>query len=122
MFQESDKINLTDFKKLQGQKIELGAKVQELVKSDGFKLLLALLYNSEKDIKDKVDYKTLEDFRADRKAIEIVRGWMAELDKMIQDGELAADQIQKLIESEDSTPSILSLDGEGIDDGQSAEL
>ncbi len=121
MSMETDNISKEELRKLLESRTALGGKVQDLLKHDGFLILKAVFENFVRDIKNKDNYLSLEDFRADRKAIEIVQGILEELKGFVNDAELAASQVQQLIDSEDSTPSLLSLEGEGMEEGQSTE-
>lgn len=112
---ESGNIKTDEYRKLLERKASFGAKIQEFINSDGFKILKAVFYNFEQDVKNKTTYTTLEEFKADRKALEIVQGLFGELDSLVNNAEQAQEHINQLIEAESSTPSLLSLDGEGTD-------
>lgn len=118
---ESAKIEVSEYEKLLEKKVTLAGKVQEFTRTDGFLILKAVFYNFEQDIKNKRQ-PTWETYNAKMEAIEIVKGLFNELDSILQDGEQAHNEIKKLIETERSTPSFLSLDGEGTEDGQQSEL
>lgn len=115
---KSDTIDVREYQALLERKAQVGDQIRQLLGGDGYLVLKAIIYNFKEDVRQKEDYTTLEDFRADRKALKIIDGLFSELDAMVGDGEQAVAEIQKLIDSEASTPSILSLDGEGTEDGQ----
>lgn len=120
MEENSDSISTTKYQKLLENKVGLGTKIKEFLDSEGFLVLRAIFYNFEQDVKNKDAYQSLEDFKADRKALRIVNGLFGELDSMVNNAEQAAAELEKLIATESSTPSLLSLDGEGMEDGQDA--
>ena len=103
------------------KKVGIGEKIRQLVDSDGFLILKAIFKNFENDTLAKDDYKTLEEFKAERKALRIVQGMLNNLSSYIGEADQAYSELKKLIEAECSTPSLLSLDGEGMDneEGQS---
>lgn len=112
---EVDK-DLPKLKALLAKKIELGDKIRGFVESDGFLIIKAIFKNYENDIRSKDDYKNLKEFQADRKALKIVQGMLNDLVSYIGEADQAFSELQKVIEAESSTPSSLSLDGEGTDD------
>lgn len=122
MSMNTDKINIESLKKALELRGELGEKVRSMLDSPGFKVLQAVFYNFVNDEKERDDFETLEDFRASRKAIKIIQGLFAELDNMVEDSTQAQSQLSKLIEDESLTPSILSLEGEGIDEDQLSDF
>lgn len=108
-------VDTNKLKNLLNHKVGLGVKVQQLLDSDGFLILKVIFKNLENDIRDKDDYKSLEDFKADRRAVKIIKDALSELESCVGDAEQASLELKKLIEAESSTPSLLSLDGEGMD-------
>jgi len=111
-------INIAEYRKLLDNRVGLGATVKSLLDSQGFLILKAILHNFKNDVKEKESYQTIHEFRADRKALQIIDGLFGELDALVNNAEQAQAEIQKLIETESPTPSLLTLDGEGSDDGR----
>lgn len=111
-----DIITKEDIEKYAGGKIDLGRTVESFISHNGWKLLMAIFLSQERKIKDKADYKSLEEFKADRKALEIVQDMIDELNSSIDDSKEAIIQLNKLNQAESQTPDLLSVDGEGIDE------
>ncbi len=109
-------ISEEDVRKDAEGKLAFARIVEGFVKHKGFKMMLDTFGEKFSEIKNKSDYKTLEDFKADRKAIDIVHEMLEELFGHINDAELAADTLSKLKEAESQTPSLLSVDGEGMEE------
>lgn len=105
-----------DIRKYDEGKINIGRTIQSFVDHKGFELLMAIFATEVAEIKNKDDYKTIEDFKADRKAIKIVRTMLDELQSYIDNSEHAIIRLNKLKEAESQTPSLLSVDGEGTDE------
>ena len=91
----------------------VGGAIEALQKSEGWQILMKLYEQRKQEIKDKEDYATLEDFRADRRALEIVEGILVELDDFVSDAmestvgisdeELPKERGIMLIEGQDDT-------------------
>lgn len=105
-----------DIRKYEKGKINLGRIVQDFTNHEGFKLLMAIFSTEANEIKHKEDYENIADFKADRKAIEIVRKMLDELQSYIDDSESAIIRLSKLTKAESQTPSLLSVDGEGTEE------
>lgn len=111
-----DIITKEEIEKYDGGIIDLGRTVESFISHNGWKILMAVFLLKEKEIKDKADYKSLEEFKADRKALKIVQGMIDEFNSYIDDSKEAIIRLNKLKEAESQTPDLLSVDGEGIDE------
>lgn len=92
---------------------KISAAVVALMKQDGWQIFLAT-YAREKDlIKEKGDYATLEDFKADRRAIQIVDTIIETFKGYVDDAEAAAETLKRF--AEDDLPTdrgIMLLDAQ----------
>ena len=70
--------------------------VEAMLKSPGWEIFEDILDKKFQKIKDKNDYETIEDFRADRKAVEIVSGIVKELKDIVLEAEEADKILDKL--------------------------
>lgn len=52
--------------------ISVGSAIESMIKSDGWSIFMALFERKQKEIQLRSDYESLEEFKADRKAIDIV--------------------------------------------------
>lgn len=68
----------------------VGGAISSLFKHDGFQIFLALYHRKKKDIMAKDDYETLEAFKGDRKAIEIIDELFEEMKGFIEEADDAA--------------------------------
>lgn len=107
-------VDIPKIKQILAQRAELGAKVKQCVESDGFQILKAIFKNYENDTKS-VRYPTFEQYNSKMDALEIVRDLLGQFESFVNDAEQAVSELNKITESESSTPSLLSLDGEGTD-------
>lgn len=74
---------------------KISAAVVALMKQDGWQIFLTT-YAREKDrIKEKDDYATLEDFKADRRAIGIVDTIIETFKGYVEDAEAAAETMRR---------------------------
>lgn len=53
---------------------KIAAAVESMLRQDGWQIFMALYQRTKNEIKEKNDYPSLEDFKADRRAIDIVEG------------------------------------------------
>lgn len=82
---------------------KISSAIQSIIRSDGWMIFLALYKRKKREIMDRDDYATIEEFKADRKAIEIVDGILDEFNGWIEDAEAAAVLLAGLT-GEESTP------------------
>ena len=108
-------VDVNALKSVLQKKVDLGVSVQETVASGGYQILKAVFHNFIEDVKAKSDYTTLEAFKSDRKAIEIIQGMFSEFEGFVSNADQAVSELKKITEADSSTPSLLSLDGEGED-------
>ena len=109
-----------EIKQRQQEILETGRQVESVLKSPGWKLFQALFRQKAIEIREKEDYASLEDFRADRAAIRIVRGILDEFIGYATDADGAIQMLESLHKSERRTPSPLALDT-GIMAGETKE-
>ena len=72
---------------------KIATAVESLVKTDGWHIFLALFEHRKQEIKDRSDYASLEEFHADRQAIDIVDGIISTFEGYVQDAKEAADTL-----------------------------
>lgn len=99
-----------EIKRHQGEKIAIGRQVRNTIKSDGWKLFLALYRKKAIEIREKDDYPSLEDFRADRRGLAFVRQLIDEFRAFEEDAEAASQTLIQLHKAESRTPTPLSFD------------
>lgn len=94
--------------------IDLGRTVESLTSHNGWKVFLALCETKRREVLEKEDYATIEDFHADRRALKIIKETIAELESFVEDADSAIDLLKKFeSKAVSQTPeSILSVDGE----------
>lgn len=114
---DSGKVRVAEMRKVLDNKIALGAAMKQFTEHDGFQVLKALFHNFRMDAVSK-RYSTFKEYEAKMDALDLIDGLFGEIDAMVNDGAQAAEELKKVIDSESSTPSLLSLDGEGSDEGQ----
>lgn len=88
---------------------KVASAVESLQKHDGWKIFLALFVTKKIEIKDREDYDSLEDFRADRRAIGIVEDIIGTFDGYREDATQARTLFDKLADAENQTPTSISL-------------
>lgn len=81
--------------------------VQALLKHDGWKTFIGLWTLRKFELRAKDDYASLEDFKADRRAIKLIEDLFGELETLTEDAETARSIFTKLTEAEDQTPETL---------------
>lgn len=69
---------------------KIAAAVESLIRQDGWQIFMALYARRKQEIRDKDDYPSLEAFKADRQAIDIVEGILDTFKGYIQDAGDAA--------------------------------
>ena len=91
--------------------LEKARKVEVLLKSDGWKIFKEIYEKKIDEIKEKDNYKTFLDFKAERKAIKVLRNIINELESITN----SINEKQKIIEQlvNKKPPDLLSIDGEG---------
>lgn len=82
---ESGELDLAKIKEYANNASRVGGALEGLFKHEGWQIFLALYWRRKKDIQAKSDYDSLDAFRGDRKALEIIdelieemRGFIAE--------------------------------------------
>lgn len=111
-----DIITAEEIRKFTEDEVALGRTVESFLLHNGFKLFMAIYLTERAEILQKEDYKSLEDFKADRKALKIVQTMLDELESYKDKAESAFDRLTKLEKAESQTPSLLSIDGEGTEE------
>lgn len=81
---------------------KISSSVESMLKHDGWAIFMALYERRKSDIKDKSDYASFEDFKADRAAIDIVDSILETFKGYIQDAQDAATMLSGL--SPEDTP------------------
>lgn len=99
-----------EIKKYEREKIDIGRLVKTVTSSEGWKLFLGLYRKKALEVRAKDDYASLEDFRADRRAVTIVRELIDEFLMYEEDAEGASQLLIQLEEAERQTPTPLSFD------------
>lgn len=74
----------------------LAGIVSQLVQSSGWQIFLALYELRKREIKNKSDYESFEDFKADRRALDIVDGIVQSFEDYQNDAKDAAEALLKL--------------------------
>lgn len=92
-----------------GNLSKLASVVESLVKSDGWCIFLAKWEKEKKAIHLK-DYKTFEEFKADRKAIEIFEGILEDFEGYISDAHEAQDLLTNNAENQTQSKGALMID------------
>lgn len=109
----SDKgLTISEAKAYANDRGKLGHAIESLLRHDGWKIFVSLYNQRKKGVKDKTDYASIEDFRADRRALEIIDGIIDEMPGFIEDATDAQNLLKKLTEAENQTPISLLLENE----------
>lgn len=108
-------------KEYQDAVLRLGQAVESLEKNEGWEVFLALFKRKKKEIEARSDYDSLEMFRADRGAIEIVEGILDELKTFKEDGQATADFIAAMAEGEEQPSRGIMLIEAAEDGGHNRE-
>lgn len=85
-------------------KLNIARLIQGCVKSEAWKMFLALARLKEIEILRKADYQTLEDFRADRAGLRFLRETIDEFVSYKNEAEEAIKMLNQLNEAEKQTP------------------
>lgn len=112
----NDKITIDDLRKYDEGKVDIGRTVESFISHNGFELLMTIFLSEIAIIKNKDDYKSLEDFKADRKAIKLIQDMFDEFQSYVDDSEHAIIRLKKYKKAESQTPTLLSVDGEGTEE------
>lgn len=75
---------------------KIAQAVESLTRHDGWLIFMALYQREKNRIKEQSNYSTLEDFKADRRAIEIVEAILDEFQGYISDAQGAGDMLAGL--------------------------
>lgn len=84
--------------------MKVATAVASLFKQEGWQIFRALFEQKKQEVKDKDDYASLEDFKADRRALKTVEDMIGELASYIDDASRARDLFNKIIDAEGQTP------------------
>lgn len=112
MSDQGDTMSVEEAANYAADTAKLADVVAALEKSQGWRVFMALFKQREREIKDRSDYASLEDFKADRRAIEIVHDIIGEFSKFSDDATSANDLLTKLTQAETQTPDAMLLGGE----------
>ena len=82
---------------------KIAAAVESMLRQDGWQIFMALYNRTKNEIKEKNDYASLEDFKADRKALDIVEGVLDVFKGYISDASDAATLLAGLSPEESPT-------------------
>jgi len=82
---------------------KISSAVSSMVGSDGWLILMALLKREREAIYEKKDYPTIQDFKADREALDIVDRILDTFKGYVEDAKDAAEMLSKLDEQESPT-------------------
>lgn len=85
---------------------KISTAVETMVKSDGWQIFLAHFEKIKEEIKDKSDYDTLQSFKADRTALDIVEEIFEEFKGYISDAKEAADLLTALSQEKEQPRGI----------------
>lgn len=109
--EENGKINVDRLKVYAGDVAKIASAIQSVFRHDGWQIFLAVFQKEKDEIKERKDYTTLEDFKADRKAIDIIESVIETLSGYIADA-TEADSLLKTLTDPSQTPSksVLILD------------
>jgi hypothetical protein len=91
--------------------------ITAMLGSDGWAIFTAILADRKREVQERDDYATLEDFRTDRRALAIVADLIGGLETLVEDAKAAADLFTKLAGAEGQTPRSISLSTEGKVEG-----
>lgn len=83
---------------------KVATAVQGLFKHEGWAIFVELFNKRSDEVKDRDDYTSLEDFKADRRAIKQVEELVEELRSYIDDASRADELFNKIISAEGQTP------------------
>ena len=75
---------------------KIAVAIEALMKQDGWMIFMALYERRKQEIQEKDDYPSLEDFKADRRALDIVEGIIDSFKGYIQDATEAANTLAGL--------------------------
>lgn len=98
------------FKTYAGNTAKLASVIESLTRSEGWQVFRAMFERKAQEIKDKTDYGSLEDFKADRRAIQIFEDILMDFEGYIEEHEEAKEVLSKLAADEGQTPGSLVLD------------
>lgn len=108
--EENGRINTDQLRAYTGNVTKLASVIDSLIKSEGWQVFLALFEKEKKEIKEKEDYSTLEQFNADRKAIKIFENILDRMNGYSTDAKEAGELLTKITtEAEGQTPNKGSL-------------
>lgn len=101
-------LTVDDAKKYAADTGAIAKAVESLLGSDGWKIFSALFIHKKREIMARDDYETLDAFKGDRKAIDIVEEILTDLKGYIEDAKGAQAILNKLAEEDQTSSFILS--------------
>lgn len=118
MFNEPKNLyDADEMRKLAEGRLGLAREVESCVESGAWKLFRAVARRREIDVLHRDDYATLEDFRADRAGLKMLKDAMREFESYAEDADEAIELINQLAKAEDQTPLYLSQDLSAREEG-----
>ncbi len=109
--EDNGKINLDRLRPYASDVSKLASSVEQVIKTDGWQIFLALWEIEKREIYHKNDYPTIQDFKADRKAIELFESITERFTGYMADA-MEADVLLKTLTSDSQTPNkhVLMID------------
>lgn len=97
-----DELDISKIKEYAQNASRVGSAIESLRRHDGWQIFLALYKRRKETIKETNDYADITDFRADRKALDIIDEIFTEMEGFISDADEATKQLVGI--SSDDTP------------------
>lgn len=107
LFEQPDRepiIPLDQAKEYAGDTAKAASAIKAMKGSAGWSIFLEVMRRRKDTIIAKNDYTTIEAFRADRLALDIVEDAIGELDDLVEDAATAAELFDNLAGAESQTP------------------
>lgn len=113
---EAHRMTADQAKAFAANRAAIAHAVESLQKHDGWKIFFALFEQEKKKIQEKSNYRTIQAFRSDRKAIKIVESIIGEFEGYRDDAAAAQDLLNDIIaQSDNQTPQTYSLSDFGAE-------
>jgi hypothetical protein len=88
----------------------LGGAIEALERHDGWQIFLGLFHRRKQEIYSRSDYETLDEFKGDRKAIEIVQGIIEEMMTFKEDAEALTHALSTMNQGEEVPRGIMLIE------------
>ena len=107
---EIDKLDHAKIKEYAAASSRIGSAIEALSKHDGWQIFIALYARKKNEIKERRDYEDIVEFRADRKALDIVDALFDEMEGFVTEAGEAAERLSQISPDEGQSRGIMLIE------------